>query len=313
MLAQQLWHIPGSKTEIREQELDSFDEKLRVRARYSFISQGTEQLVRKGLVPRSMWEQMQVPNMLGSFQLPICYGYSLVGEILEGPAQWLGKVIHTMHPHASHFQVEADQSLSEIPASYNMSVIANLETAISATWDAEIKIGERILIVGMGSIGFLIALLARQVPGTQVFFVEKNPERSALAEDLGLSPLDASLSYDVAFHSTGTEEGLQQAVDALGFEGRVVEVSWYGDRSISLQLGASFHSERKRIISSQVSRIPASLTGRWDLHRRKKLAIDLLRSLELPGMQLISLAQACDWFNGAWHSNSPFLIIDYSL
>ncbi len=70
--------------------------------------------------------------------------------------------------------------------------------------------------------------------------------------------------------------GLQAAIDSVGVEGRVVAASWLGAGPARLELGGSFHSRRKRIIGSQVSRIPGALRPRWDAARRTALVFHLL-------------------------------------
>ena len=74
---------------------------------------------------------------------------------------------------------------------------------------------------------------------------------------------------------------LNKAIESIGCEGSVIELNWYGDQKISLNLGSSFHYERKKIISSQVSMIPYRKKSRWDNLRRKKLAINLLSNAGL--------------------------------
>jgi len=57
----------------------------------------------------------------------------------------------------------------------------------------------------------------------------------------------------------------------------VVEMSWYGDRTVPLELGAAFHARRLSIVSSQVGRIAPAQRSRWDYRRRMQLALTLLR------------------------------------
>jgi threonine dehydrogenase-like Zn-dependent dehydrogenase len=59
----------------------------------------------------------------------------------------------------------------------------------------------------------------------------------------------------VAFHASGTGSGLQLALDALGFEGRVIDLSWYGTQRVELDLGSNFHQQRLRLLGSQVGTI----------------------------------------------------------
>jgi hypothetical protein len=61
-----------------------------------------------------------------------------------------------------------------------------------------------------------------------------------------------------------------------GVEATVVELSWYGTRSVPLPLGEAFHSRRLTLRSSQVGRIPVDRAPRWDHSRRLGVALDLL-------------------------------------
>ena len=64
----------------------------------------------------------------------------------------------------------------------------------------------------------------------------------------------------------------------VGMEGKVVELSWYGEKEVSLNLGGDFHLQRKQIISSQVSRVPYDKSARWDYKRRKEVVLKLLKN-----------------------------------
>jgi hypothetical protein len=66
------------------------------------------------------------------------------------------------------------------------------------------------------------------------------------------------------------------ACSLAGFEATVLELSWYGDRQVTLPLGESFHSRRLTIKSSQVGHVPPSHRARWDTRRRMQLALSLL-------------------------------------
>ena len=53
-------------------------------------------------------------------------------------------------------------------------------------------------------------------------------------------------------------------------------MSWYGDRSVPVPLGESFHSRRLVLRSSQVGAVATAQRARWDTRRRMALALDLL-------------------------------------
>jgi hypothetical protein len=277
-----------------------------IRALYSAVSEGTERLVLAGKVPPELHESMRVPYMAGDFSFPVKYGYSLTGLVEDGPADLVGAIVHLLHPHqdvccvqtADFFRIPED-----VPA--RRAVLAsNMETAVTAIWDARPLVGERILIVGFGSIGALIALALRSMPGVELHIAERDETRSRLAGQLGFQtglPV-GDRKFDLAFHATGSASGLQKAIDCVGDEGRVVDVSWYGVSEIPLRLGGTFHSQRKRIIASQVSQIPAFQTPRWDRRRRKELVFSLLRDPVFDSLQKpeIAFSELAEFFN-----NSP--------
>ena len=60
----------------------------------------------------------------------------------------------------------------------------------------------------------------------------------------------------------------------LAPEATVVELSWYGDRPVSVPLGEYFHSRRLTVKSSQVGGIPPG--RRRTYVERRALALDLL-------------------------------------
>jgi threonine dehydrogenase-like Zn-dependent dehydrogenase len=282
--ANALWHISPRASEIIGQDLtDTNENLLLIESLYSLVSLGTERVVSRGLVPQAVWTQMRVPGMEGSFSLPCKYGYSLAGRVLKGPARYLGRMVHVMHPHQDVVYAEASSVFlipDEVPP--QRAVLAgNFETAVNAVWDSEISVGDTVVIAGFGLIGALIAMLVSDIPGVTVKVHETNEKRCRVAMKMGFKPAlnagDAAASFDVAFNTTADSEGLQFCIDNTGFEGQVTEVSYYGAERVSVLLGETFHTARKKIVMSQVSHIPGKKMGRWDQQRRKNLVFDLLR------------------------------------
>jgi len=79
-------------------------------------------------------------------------------------------------------------------------------------------------------------------------------------------------------HASGVPAGLELALRVAGLEARIVEMSWYGDRVVSLPLGGPFHARRLTIAASQVGRLAPSRQVRWDTRRRMQLVLTLLAS-----------------------------------
>jgi threonine dehydrogenase-like Zn-dependent dehydrogenase len=117
-----------------------------------------------------------------------------------------------------------------------------------------------------------------------VQLVDLNHSRAHVAQALGVSfalPADAARDADVVVHASGSPDGLQLGLDVAGVEATVVEMSWFGDREVSLSLGGRFHSKRLTIKSSQVGQIAPVQRPRWDTRRRMAKALSLLSDATL--------------------------------
>lgn len=235
--------------------------EVELRTTHSGISCGTERLVGRGRVPAAGAAVMACAGMQGSFALPVSYGYCLVGTVVGSGAR-----VFTMHPHHDRAVVAAAQLVPLPPAvpSPRATLLPNLETALNAVWDAELRGGESVVVVGGGAVGLLLTFVLACRHDRAVTLVETDPARREFAQQLPWRPhvvpptavpVEAAA---VAFHTSATGSGLQLALDAVGFEGRVVELSWYGDEPVSLRLGTGFHHGRKRIVASQVGTIAPS-------------------------------------------------------
>jgi threonine dehydrogenase-like Zn-dependent dehydrogenase len=83
-------------------------------------------------------------------------------------------------------------------------------------------------------------------------------------------------SAQVVFHTSATAAGLNAAINCAAFEGKIIEMSWYGDRPVTIDLGGAFHSRRLRLISSQVGHIAANQRLHWTFARRREAALGFL-------------------------------------
>jgi NADPH:quinone reductase-like Zn-dependent oxidoreductase len=289
--ARQFWiRVPG-RGEIVQTELPPRrKDDVLVRAVYSAISRGTESLVFGGEVPPSQYEAMRAPFQEGEFPGPVKYGYTSVGRVEDGPDSDLtGRLVFCLHPHQDLYCVPAAAVTpvpDDVPAERAV-LAASMETAVNVLWDARPTAGDRIVVIGAGVVGLLVAWLCRQIPGADVTVVDTNPMRESAAGELGLSflvepPRDANA--DLVVHASGQPEGLTGALAIAGIEATIVEASWYGSRRVLLPLGEGFHSRRLTIKSSQVGRVPPDRASRWSPGRRMKLALGLLRDSRLDAL-----------------------------
>lgn len=255
--------------------------KLLIKARYGAISRGTETLVFTGHVPPSQYDAMRAPFQEGAFPGPVKYGYVSVGTVLDGPADRIDATVFCLHPHQDYYIVPAVAAVSvpnTVPARRAV-LAANMETAINGLWDADAGIGDRIVVIGAGLVGCLVAALAVRIPGTEVTLIDTDPAKAAVAATLGVGfakPEDAGGNADLVIHASGNPAGLQTALTLAGFEATVLEMSWFGDRPASLMLGEAFHAKRLTLKSSQVGHVSVGRRARWSYTRRLAKALDLL-------------------------------------
>jgi 2-desacetyl-2-hydroxyethyl bacteriochlorophyllide A dehydrogenase len=282
-VARAFWVAAPGRGDIRDEELrPSTDGDVLVRALYSGISRGTEALVFSGRVPPSEHQRMRAPFQCGEFPAPVKYGYASVGRVERGPRDLQDRTVFVLHPHQTQYIVPADAVHivpGDVPAARAV-LAANMETAINVLWDARPHIGDRITVIGAGTVGCLVAYLAGRVAGSDVELVDVNATRASIARTLGVrfaDPSSASTGVDLIVHASGSPSGLELALRIAGFEATIVDASWYGDQIIPLPLGSGFHSRRLTLRSSQVGAVPAAQRARWDTKRRMKLALDLLR------------------------------------
>jgi threonine dehydrogenase-like Zn-dependent dehydrogenase len=253
-----------------------------VRTLYTGISRGTESLVFRGGVPVGEHERMRAPFQSGDFPGPVKYGYLNVGIVERGPSDLVGHPVFTLFPHQSAFVVPASE-IAPIPDGVpaRRAVLAGpVETAVNVLWDAAPLVGDHITVVGAGMIGLAVARLARAIPGVEVNVVDVDRSKAEVCRSLGLEfahPDDAPLERDLVVDASGSEQGLQFALQATVTEGEIVVASWFGDRGIRLNLGEDFHSRRLTIRSSQVGMVaPRRRESRTPADRRR-LALRLLR------------------------------------
>ena len=280
--ARAFWVVAPGRGEIRSEPLPTPSSgDVLVRTRFSGVSRGTESLVFTGHVPTSEYQRMRAPYQQGDFPAPVKYGYASVGHVEAGPETLVGRTVFALYPHQTQYVVPA-AAVHLVPAGVparRAVLSANMETAINGVWDAGILPGDRVAVVGGGTVGCLAGWLAGRIPGCDVTLIDLHREREAVARALGIGfalPAEATGGADVVLHTSGTGAGLATALALAGDESTVVDLSWYGDHLVTVPLGGAFHSQRLTIKSSQVGRVPLPQRQRWTTTRRLALAMSLL-------------------------------------
>lgn len=280
--ARAFWIVAPGRGEIRPEVLrPPAGDDVVVQTLFSGISRGTEALVFGGQVPQSEWTRMRAPFQEGDFAGAVKYGYINVGRVECGPPDLKGHTVFALYPHQTRYVVPAS-AVHLLPPGVppeRAILAANVETAVNGVWDATPRPGDRVVVIGAGTVGCLVAWLVSRVQDCDVHLVDINPQRQRIAQVLGVPfarPGDTMRDADLVIHASGSPEGLQHALDIAGFEATIVEMSWFGDRHVPLALGGAFHSKRLTIKSSQVGQVAPSQRARWDTRRRMAYALSLI-------------------------------------
>lgn len=124
--------------------------------------------------------------------------------------------------------VSACVRLDGVP--FETAVLAQpMSIALHAMHRSKLREGEQVGVVGFGGIGSLIAYAAG-LQGSSVTTFELDEQRLAIAASMGVNPVHVSsgasspsiLGFDVVFEASGTETGLDLALNVVGRAGRVV-------------------------------------------------------------------------------------------
>ncbi|MFC8672097.1 zinc-binding dehydrogenase [Streptomyces griseorubiginosus] len=182
-------------------------------------------------------------------------------------------------------------TLVRLPGDLPLDRAALVEPTAVAVHDvgrAQVRAGEKVVVVGGGPVGVLIALVARGA-GAEVRVVELSAHRRVLAEELGLAVWDPAVvdvpelvrewtgdaGADVAFEVSGAAGGVETAVDVLGVRGRLCLVAIHPrPREVNLH----------RFFWRELTLVGARLYDRGDFER----AVALVADGTIPADRLIS-------------------------
>lgn len=181
-------------------------------------------------------------------------------------------------------------ALVRLPGALPLDHAALVEPTAVAVHDvgrAGVRDGDRVVVIGGGPVGMLIALVARSA-GAEVRIVEPNAHRRRIAEELGLSAWDVAddvaglvtqwtndAGADVAFEVSGAQGGVETAVAVLAVRGRLCLVAIHPQpREVNLH----------RFFWRELTLVGARLYDRTDFER----AVELVADGTVPAAQLIS-------------------------
>ncbi|YCH06010.1 dehydrogenase [Arthrobacter sp. alpha11c] len=281
--AQAYWVTESGHGELRPEAIPTpGPNEALVRTLYSGVSRGTERVVHEGRVPERVADLMHAPHQEGDFPGPVKYGYLSVGVVEQGPDNWIGKTVFSLHPHQDFYVVPTNQLTAvpeDVPA--RRAVLTGIvEVAINALWEAGPRLGDRVAVVGGGLVGGVLATILRKYPLGRLQLVDADTDKRNLAEKLNIPfalPDEAENDCDIVFHCSASNAGLKLSLQLAGDDSDVIELSWFADKEVTLPLGEDFHARRLTIRSSQVGAVALPRRHRRTNAQRLQLAAATLK------------------------------------
>ena len=251
-----------------------------VRTAASGISGGTERLVYRGEVPADMALDDTIDALGGTFSYPFAYGYACVGEVAGS-----GQAVFAFHPHQDVFAARPDELIPLPPVDpASATLLPLVETALQVTLDAGTGYRDRVIVLGAGVLGLLTGLLLQRA-GWRPLIAEPQAWRRAVADRLGATTVApeelGKQEVPLVIDASGNPDAPAAALNLLAHEGTLLIASWFGTKPVVLPLGGAFHRRRLVIRSTQVSTVPARLSGTWSRSRRRQETATLLSELPL--------------------------------
>lgn len=108
--------------------------------------------------------------------------------------------------------------------------------ALRAVLRAGIRPGERVLVIGGGTIGWLATALILDMHEVHLAFAELDASKGKRLEALGASPALPKETFDVVIEASGTPGGIARGLDALATSGRLINVGLSGSEAIGVDL-----------------------------------------------------------------------------
>jgi threonine dehydrogenase-like Zn-dependent dehydrogenase len=295
--------------------------EVRLRTLYTGISAGTELTAYRGTNPylNRFWDSDSRLFRTGdsSLSFPVnAWGYEEVGVVVETGADSdgiaVGDISYGTWGHRTHTVQPAEKVRRKLlPAGTDprLGIFSQIGAiGLNLVLDADLHIGETVVIFGAGVPGQIAAQLAR-LNGGRVIIVDKIADRRARALELGadvaLDPADGPVAErvreltdgrgaDVCLEVSGHYGALHEAIRTVAYNARVCVAGFMQGEGAGLRLGEEFHHNRVSLVCSQISGVAPSLQGRWDFDRLSRTAIELGIAGRLKLTELITHTWAFD-------------------
>jgi 2-desacetyl-2-hydroxyethyl bacteriochlorophyllide A dehydrogenase len=153
-----------------------------------------------------------------------CTSGAMIGKFRDG-----GYAEYILMPARSVFRLP-----DELPFEQGAIMMCSSATSLHALNKARLRAGETVAVFGVGGLGLSAIQLAKVLGAREVFAVDINPGKLALAQQFGAVPVDAAgcepvaeiarltggRGVDVALELIGLPLTMRQAVRSLAIQGR---------------------------------------------------------------------------------------------
>ncbi|MCI0688223.1 MAG: zinc-binding alcohol dehydrogenase [Sporichthyaceae bacterium] len=305
---------PG-EVEIVADQLQPLDAgQILARSIISGISHGTELAWLRGTaaaLDRS-WDPIGRVFLAGPGRgYPVAPGYDVIGRIIACGSQvhtvTEGDLVRLDRPHADLHVVDASTAnAGRLPGGVHPDRAlfwTLVRVALGGVHDAEVRLGEVVVVTGLGTVGLLVGQLAQLAGASQVIGADPYPLRVKMATDLGITgitctsndlavqvrALTGGVGADVAIETSGSYLGLHEAIRCCRIGGRVATVASYHGDQAGLRLGEEYHRNRITLVSSMtVNGCAQRGHPAWTLDRLDSVARELVNTGQIQVEPLIT-------------------------
>ena len=245
-----------------------------------------------------------------SMEYPVVFGYRASGEVVESRSDGV-KVGHRVYGNWRHTELSVmparralDQTLpDDLTWEDGVDLGQMGPICVNAFAFAEQEyVGAPVVVFGAGPVGLIMAQVARAAGAERVYVVDRLANRLAIAESLGLEPVEAGEGVDVAatlkrrhgsegipvaLECTGSTFALYEAIRVVKRRGLVVATGFYQGEGRGLQLGDEFHHNGVRVTSGQIGNIHPSLD--WTTLRARTIELARSSAVVLGGLPRLTV------------------------
>ena len=291
-------------------------DEVRIRTLFSGVSAGTELSQYRGTNPfmQRRWDadvRLFKAATEPSWTYPVRnLGYEEVGEIIEvGPAVTdlrPGQHVFGTWGHRTHHVANKDYArdrLMPAGADPRIGIFSHIgAVALNGVHDAAIRMGDLVVVFGLGVSGQIVAQAAR-ASGATVIGVDPVKSRREIALLLGadrvLDPTVVAVAEtlksetggrgaDVCIEVSGVAAALGEAIRTVAYSSRVVAMGFFQGEARGLALGEEFHHNRIELVCSQISGVAPAASHRWNKIRLWQTAVRLQHEGRLNLLPLIT-------------------------